>query len=33
MELLERMNRAVEYIETNLTNKIYYEKVANEIGY
>ncbi|MFR1708643.1 MAG: helix-turn-helix domain-containing protein [Clostridium sp.] len=33
MELLERMNRAVEYIETNLTNKIGYEKVANEIGY
>lgn len=33
MELLERMNRAVEYIETNLTNKIDYEKVANEIGY
>lgn len=33
MELLDKMNRAIEYIETNLTNKIDYEKVANEIGY
>jgi len=33
MELLDKMNRAIEYMESNITNRIDYEKVANEIGY
>jgi len=33
MELLDKMNRAIEYMESNITNKIDYEEVANEIGY